>query len=130
MFVTTSGNKRCSDRPYLQLFVGGFMFYLHHLCLLSHSGVQRILCCVSVVSCVSYATSFFGLSIFCIMYCLLSTKQHVIIASGIKSKMNLKNIANLVSFLVSSHRSPSQRNIGINRPPSTTNLLWIHIPQY
>jgi hypothetical protein len=79
------------------------MFYLHHLCLFSHSGVQHILCCVSVVSCVSYATSFFGLSIVCILYCLLSTKKHVIIASGFQSKMNLQNIANLVSFLVSSH---------------------------
>ena len=85
------------------------MFYLHHLCLFSHSGVLRILCCVSVVSklpvvsCVSYATSFFGLSIFCILYCLLSTKKHVIIASGVQSKINLKNIVNLVSFLVSSH---------------------------
>jgi hypothetical protein len=72
------------------------MFYLHHLCLFSHSGVQRILYCVSVVSCVSYATSFFGLSIFCILYCLFSTKKT-------RNKKNLKNIANLVSFLVSSH---------------------------
>ena len=30
----------------LQLFVGGIMFYLRYLCLLVHSGVQHILCCV------------------------------------------------------------------------------------
>jgi hypothetical protein len=38
-----------------------------------------------------------------ILYCLLSTKKkHVTIASGFQSKMKVKNIANLVSFLVSS----------------------------
>ena len=30
----------------LQLFVGGFMFYLRYLCLFAYSGVQHILCCV------------------------------------------------------------------------------------
>ena len=49
MFATISGNKRCSARPYLQLFVGGRMFYLRYLCLFAHSGVQYILCCVGFV---------------------------------------------------------------------------------
>jgi len=30
----------------LQLFVGGLKSYLRYLCLLTHSGVQHILCCV------------------------------------------------------------------------------------
>ena len=38
--------KRCSVRLYLKLFVGGLMSYLCYLCLLAHSGVQHILCCV------------------------------------------------------------------------------------
>ena len=49
MSVTISAYKRCSVRPYLQLFVGGFMSYLRYLCLLAHSGVQHILCCVFAV---------------------------------------------------------------------------------
>ena len=31
---------------YLQLFVEGCMFYLRYLCLVAHSGVQHIMCCV------------------------------------------------------------------------------------
>ena len=54
-------------------------------------------------------------------------KTHVTIASGFQSKITLKHIANLVSFFVSSHWSPSQTNIWISRPRSTTNLLWIPI---
>jgi hypothetical protein len=62
----------------------------------------------------------------CILYCLLSTKKkHVTIASGFQSKMKVKNIANLVSFLVSSHWSPSQRNIWISRPPTWALLQTI-----
>ena len=38
--------NRCSIRLYLQLFVGGLMFYLRYLCLFAYSGVQHILCCV------------------------------------------------------------------------------------
>jgi len=38
--------KRCSVRLYLQLFVGGIVFYLRYLCLFACSGVQHILCCV------------------------------------------------------------------------------------
>jgi len=34
----------CSVRIYLQLFVGGIMS--RYLCLLAHSGVQHILCCI------------------------------------------------------------------------------------
>ena len=41
--------KRCSVRLYLQLFVGGCMSYLRYLCLLAHSGVQHIWCCVFVL---------------------------------------------------------------------------------
>jgi len=33
---------------YLQLFVGGLMFYLRYFCLFVYSGVQHILCCVFV----------------------------------------------------------------------------------
>jgi hypothetical protein len=36
-------------RLYLQLFVGGCMFYLHYLCLFAYSGVQLLLCCVFVL---------------------------------------------------------------------------------
>ena len=36
----------CLVRLYLQLFVGGLISYLRYLCLLAHSGVQHILCCV------------------------------------------------------------------------------------
>jgi hypothetical protein len=32
-----------TDKPFLQLFVGGFMSYLHYLCLFVDSGVQHIL---------------------------------------------------------------------------------------
>ena len=39
-------HKICSYRLYHQLFVGELMFYLRYLCLISHSGVQHILCCV------------------------------------------------------------------------------------
>ena len=34
--------KLCLVRLYLQLFVGGLMFYLRYLCLLAHSGVKHI----------------------------------------------------------------------------------------
>ena len=33
---------------YLQLYVGGLMFYLRYFCLFVYSGVQHILCCVFV----------------------------------------------------------------------------------
>ena len=42
MSVMISALKRCSVRLYLQLF----MSYLRYLCLLAHSGVQHLLCCV------------------------------------------------------------------------------------
>jgi hypothetical protein len=131
-------HKICSHRLYHQLFVGGLMFYLHYLCLISHSGVQHILCCVfvlfSVVLCTLCYQFLWIIHLWLpFLYSLLFIKyhkNHVTIASGFQSKMNLKNIANLVSFLVSSHWNPSQENIGISRPPSTTNLLWIHIPAF
>jgi hypothetical protein len=47
--VTISAIKRCSVRLYLQSFVEGLWSYLHNLCLLAHSGVQQILCCVFVL---------------------------------------------------------------------------------
>ena len=36
--------KRSSVRPYIQLFVGGLMFYLNYLCFLANRGFQHILC--------------------------------------------------------------------------------------
>jgi hypothetical protein len=46
MSVTIS---RCALRVHLQLFVGGVMSYSRYLCLLAHSGVQHIVCCVFVL---------------------------------------------------------------------------------
>jgi hypothetical protein len=48
MSGTISALKRCSVRLYLQLLVGWLMSYLRYLCLLAHSGVQHILCCVFI----------------------------------------------------------------------------------
>ena len=48
MSVTISASKRCSDRLYLQLFVGGFMSYLHYLCLFTYRDGKHILCCVFI----------------------------------------------------------------------------------
>ena len=42
-------NKTMFSRIYLQLFVGGLMFYLRYLCLFAYSGVQHILSCVFVL---------------------------------------------------------------------------------
>jgi hypothetical protein len=42
-------SKWCSVRLYLHLFVGGLMSYLRYLCLFAYSGVQHILCCISVL---------------------------------------------------------------------------------
>jgi hypothetical protein len=42
-------SKWCSVRIYLHLFVGGLMSYLRYLCLIAYSGVQHILCCISVL---------------------------------------------------------------------------------
>jgi hypothetical protein len=58
--------NKTKPRPYayLQLFVGELMFYLRYLCLIAHSGVQHMLCCVFVFLClVAYVASFSGLSI-------------------------------------------------------------------
>ena len=49
---------RFSVRLYLQLFVGGLMSYLCYLCLVAHSGVQPILCCVFLCSSSSCVTCF------------------------------------------------------------------------
>ena len=49
---------RFSVRLYLQLFVGGLMSYLCYLCLVAHSGVQHILCCVFLCSSSSCVTCF------------------------------------------------------------------------
>jgi len=51
--------KKCSVRLYLQWFVQGLMSYVRYLCLLAHSCVQQILCCVFVL--------FF--LILCTLYC-------------------------------------------------------------
>ena len=55
MSATTFAWKRCSVPLYLQLFVGGLMFYLRNLCLATHSAVQHILwfffCCFSSSCC-------------------------------------------------------------------------------
>ena len=69
MFVAIAVKKLCSVRLYLQLFVGGLMSYLRYLCLLAHSDVQQILCCVfvfiiCVLYCLTCVASFSGLSIF------------------------------------------------------------------
>ena len=49
MPVTFFAWKLCSVRLYTWLFVGGWMSYLRYLCLIAHSGVQHILCCVFVL---------------------------------------------------------------------------------
>ena len=49
---------------YLQLFAGGIMSYLRHLCLFAHSGVQRLLYCVLVLF-------FFVLRILCCQFLLI-----------------------------------------------------------
>ena len=49
---------------YSQLFEGVIMSYLRYLRLFEDSGFQHIFCCVLLSSCVPYATSFSGLSIF------------------------------------------------------------------
>jgi hypothetical protein len=40
------------------------MSYLGYMCLFTYIGVQYILCCVFVLSCVPYVAGFSGLSIF------------------------------------------------------------------
>jgi hypothetical protein len=69
MFVAIAVKKRCSVRLYFQLVIGGLMSYLRYLCLLAHSDVQQILCCVfdfiiCVLYCLTCVASFPGLSIF------------------------------------------------------------------
>ena len=49
MSITISAQERCLVCLYLQLFVGGVMYYLRYMCLFAHSGVQHILCCVFVL---------------------------------------------------------------------------------
>jgi len=61
MSFTMSASKRCSVLLYLQLFVGGLMSYLRHLCLVAYIGVQHIFGFSS--SYVPYVSSFSGLSI-------------------------------------------------------------------
>ena len=57
---------------YLQLSVGEFMSYLHFVCLLAHSGVQCILCCVFVLFFfVLFTLCFSGLSIFFLPFGIL-----------------------------------------------------------
>jgi hypothetical protein len=56
MSFTMSASKRCSVLLYLQLFVGGLMSYLRHLCLVAYIGVQHIFCFSS--SYVPYVSSF------------------------------------------------------------------------
>ena len=48
MSIKISTLKLCPVRPYLQLFVGGYMLYVRYLCLFVYSGVQHILRCVFV----------------------------------------------------------------------------------
>jgi hypothetical protein len=64
MSVTISVEKRYSVvHLYLQLFVVGLMSYLRYLCMIAHSGVHHILCCVFVLFFFVYVASFSGLSI-------------------------------------------------------------------
>jgi hypothetical protein len=75
-FVTIYVWKRCPVRLFLQLYVGGLMSYLSYLCLLAHSGVQHILCCVfwfacfRIVSCVWCCPTHIVL---CFLFCLSSS---------------------------------------------------------
>ena len=59
--------KRCSVRPYLQLFVGGLMSHLCYLCLCLRILISKAYCVVFVflrlVSCVTNVASFSGLFI-------------------------------------------------------------------
>ena len=64
MSVTISVEKRYSVvHLYLQLLVVGLMSYLRYLCMIAHSGVHHILCCVFVLFFFVYVASFSGLSI-------------------------------------------------------------------
>ena len=66
---------------YLLLFVGGLMYYLGYVCLLAHSGVQCILCCVFALfssSCLHYVSSF--------------SDSPFLIASSVFSNVYLNNI--------------------------------------
>jgi hypothetical protein len=52
--------KRCSARLYLQLFLGGFMSYLHCLCLFAYTGSvvqQHIVLCFCFAEDSFYANS-------------------------------------------------------------------------
>ena len=53
---------------YLLLFVGGFMSYLHYLCVCVYIVVWFFLLCLPLVSCVPYVASFSGLSIFLLSF--------------------------------------------------------------
>ena len=64
--------KLCSVHLYLQLFVGGLMFYLHCLCVVV-SNTYCVALCLSL-SCVPCVASFSGLSIF---DCPLGTLLHL-----------------------------------------------------
>jgi hypothetical protein len=48
-----------SVRLYFQLFVRGLMSYLRYLCLLTHSGVKHILCCVYVLFFLVLCTTYY-----------------------------------------------------------------------
>ena len=61
MSVMISGWKRCSVCIYLQLIVGGLIFYLRYLYLFGYGGLQHMLCCV-------FALFFFVLCTLCYQF--------------------------------------------------------------
>ena len=66
----------CLVRLYLQMFVEGLKSYLRYLCLLMHSGIQHILCCVFCFVCLRrlvypMSASFSGLSSFDCLFGIL-----------------------------------------------------------
>jgi hypothetical protein len=73
MFATVFTQKRCSVRPYLQLFAGGISVLFT---LFTYSGVQHILCCV------------FSIFVLCIICCKFSGLS-ILIASSVFSNVYL-----------------------------------------
>ena len=66
-------------RIYLQLFIEGLMSYLRYLCLLAHSGVQHILCCVFVLS----------VFVLCLVYPMFPLDCPILITSSVFSNVYL-----------------------------------------
>ena len=69
MSIKISTLKLCPFRPYLQLFVGGYMLYVRYLCLFVYSGVQQILHCALFffvfVLCMAVSNTYHVVFLFC-----------------------------------------------------------------